>query len=102
MRLKYHRTVRIARPNVPFPERAARWSGMVSRVEHRMDVVKMLADLRQEREQIEEAIISLERLAQGRGKRRGRPPSWLVEAKKRGRPLASKNRNPSLVKPAVA
>jgi len=34
----------------------------------------MLADLRQEREQIEEAILTLERLARGRGKRRGRPP----------------------------
>ena len=30
-----------------------------------MDVLKMLADLRQEREQIEEAILTLERLAQG-------------------------------------
>lgn len=48
-----------------------------------MDVTKMLADLREEREQIEEAIITLERLAQGRGKRRGRPPSWLQEARKR-------------------
>jgi hypothetical protein len=48
-----------------------------------MDVTKMLADLRQEREQIEEAILTLERLARGRGKRRGRPPIWLVEAKKR-------------------
>jgi hypothetical protein len=68
-----------------------------------MDVVKILGELRQEREQIEEAIISLERLAQGRGRRRGRPPSWLTMARKRGRPLGSKNnRNPSLVKPAVA
>jgi hypothetical protein len=48
-----------------------------------MDVTKMLADLRQEREQIEEAIMTLERLAQGRTKRRGRPPLWLVEARKR-------------------
>jgi len=48
-----------------------------------MDVTKMLADLREEREQIEEAIITLERLAQGRGKRRGRPPAWLQEARKR-------------------
>ncbi|MBM3793037.1 MAG: hypothetical protein FJW31_03010 [Acidobacteria bacterium] len=32
--------------------------------------------------QIEEAILTLERLAQGRGKRRGRPPLWLVEARK--------------------
>ncbi len=49
-----------------------------------MDVSKILADLRREREQIEEAILSLERLAQGRGKRRGRPPKWLSEVKKRG------------------
>ena len=32
-----------------------------------MDVNKMLVELRQEREQIEEAIIILERLARGRG-----------------------------------
>ena len=48
-----------------------------------MDVGKMLADLRQEREQIEEAILTLERLAQGQGKRRGRPPAWLSDARKR-------------------
>jgi len=55
-----------------------------------MDVTKMLTELRQEREQIEEAIMTLERLAKGRGKRRGRPPLWLVEAKKRtqGRAVA--------------
>ena len=57
-----------------------------------MDVSKILGELRQEREQLEEAIMSLERLARGRGKRRGRPPSWMVEAKKRGRPPGSKNR----------
>ena len=57
-----------------------------------MDVTKILTELRQEREQIEEAIMSLERLARGRGRRRGRPPSWMVEAKKRGRPAGSKNR----------
>jgi hypothetical protein len=51
-----------------------------------MDVTKILAELRQEREQIEEAIISLERLARGRGKRRGRPPAWLAEARKRAQP----------------
>jgi hypothetical protein len=57
-----------------------------------MDVAKMLADLKDEREQIEEAILTLERLAQGRGKRRGRPPLWLVEARKRnpdGLPVAA-------------
>jgi hypothetical protein len=40
-----------------------------------MEMVKMLADLREEREQIEQAIITLERLARGRGKRRGPAPS---------------------------
>ena len=60
-----------------------------------MDVLKMLTDLRQEREQIEEAIVTLERLARGRGRRRGRPPSWLAAIKKRGRPVGSKNRKES-------
>jgi hypothetical protein len=73
-----------------------------------MDVTKMLADLREEREQIEEAIISLERLARGRGKRRGRPPAWMTEVKKRGRPPGSKNKlkleskAPNTAKAAVA
>ena len=67
-----------------------------------MDVTKILAELRQEREQIEEAIISLERLARGRGRRRGRPPAWLAMAKKRGRPPGSKNKTTGLLKPAVA
>ncbi len=69
-----------------------------------MDVNKMIADLRSEREQIEEAILSLERLARGQGKRRGRPPAWLKAAqgepvsaaaaapKRRGRPPGSKNK----------
>lgn len=46
-----------------------------------MDISKILADLRKERDQLEEAILTIERLAHGRGKRRGRPPSWMVEAK---------------------
>jgi hypothetical protein len=55
-----------------------------------MDVTKMLAELRQEREQIEEAILTLERLARGQGKRRGRPPLWLAEARKRTSAKAGK------------
>jgi hypothetical protein len=39
-----------------------------------MDVNKMLAALRAERDQLDEAILAFERLAAGRGKRRGRPP----------------------------
>jgi hypothetical protein len=60
-----------------------------------MDVSKILAELKAEREQIEEAILSLERLARGRGKGRGRPPAWMAEVtlpKKRGRPPGSKNK----------
>ena len=57
-----------------------------------MDINKMLADLRSEREQIEEAIMTLERLARGRGRRRGRPPAWMSNIKRRGRPPGSKNR----------
>ena len=48
-----------------------------------MDVTKILAELREERDQLEEAIVSLERLAQGRGRKRGRPPAWMSAAKKR-------------------
>ena len=58
--------------------------GKVRTLELKMDITKMLAELRQEREQIEEAILTLERLARGQGKRRGRPPLWLTEARKRG------------------
>ena len=71
-----------------------------------MDVDKMLAELRMEREQLDEAILTLERLARGRGRRRGRPPAWLKDAtteilaaqngdgaapaKRRGRPPSKK------------
>lgn len=58
-----------------------------------MDVNKILVELRQERQQIEEAIISLERLARGRGRRRGRPPAWLAEATQRRRGRPPKNAN---------
>jgi hypothetical protein len=81
-----------------------------------MDVSRILAELRAERAQLEEAILSLERLARGRGKRRGRPPSWLADRavngasngavegaaedasvqeapKRRGRPPGSKNKS---------
>lgn len=57
-----------------------------------MDLIKVLADLRQERDQLEEAILTLERLARGRGRRRGRPPAWMTELKRKGRPPGSKNK----------
>jgi len=63
-----------------------------------MDVSKMLADLRLERDQIDEAIRTIERLVHGRGRRRGRPPQWLkestapaaVQSPKKTKKLASK------------
>ncbi len=42
-----------------------------------MNLTKILEELRREREQIDEAILSLERLAASGGPRRGRPPAWL-------------------------
>lgn len=46
-----------------------------------MDVMKMLKDLRAERENLDEAIATLERLAISGKKRRGRPPKWMAERK---------------------
>lgn len=84
-----------------------------------MDINKMLAELREERERIDEAILTLERLARSCGRRRGRPPSWFKEVadshlnvghrqqsnggvhtgqrRGRGRPQGSKNRPPQPV-----
>jgi hypothetical protein len=57
-----------------------------------MNIAKMLAELRAEREQVEQAILVLERIAAGQGRRRGRPPKWMTETKRRGRPPGSKNK----------
>jgi hypothetical protein len=58
-----------------------------------MDINKMLAELRAEREAVDQAIIVLQRIAAGRAKRRGRPPAWMSQMmKKRGRPPGSKNK----------
>ena len=46
-----------------------------------MDLGRVLAQLHEELENLNAAIVSLERLQQG-GRRRGRPPEWLTEIKK--------------------
>jgi len=69
-----------------------------------MDTNKILAELRQEREYLDRAILTIERLALGGAKRRGRPPAWMTKATvaertapaepgkpRRGRPPGSKN-----------
>ena len=41
---------------------------------------KLIAELLTEREQIEQAITSLEKLARCGARRRGRPPAWMARA----------------------
>lgn len=43
-----------------------------------MDLPKMIAELRAERAGIEDALVVLEKLARSHGKRRGRPPNWML------------------------
>ena len=43
-----------------------------------MDIQQMIAELQAERAAIEDALLVLGKLAQTRGKRRGRPPSWMT------------------------
>jgi hypothetical protein len=61
-----------------------------------MDVRKMIEELLLERSQIDEAIMSLERLDNARGPRRGRPPAWMTGClkvpTKRGRPRGARNK----------
>jgi hypothetical protein len=71
-----------------------------------VDINKILEDLRQERDQLDVAVVSLERLALGGGKRRGCPPAWMAamksvdstalvepQAKRRGRPPGRTNKS---------
>ena len=47
-----------------------------------MDIHRILTELRSEQERLEEAILTIERLAASSlGKRRGRPPKWMASAK---------------------
>jgi hypothetical protein len=63
-----------------------------------MDVVKIIAELTEERNQIDLAILSMQRLAASSGpRRRGRPPAWMAglkpdAPKRRGRPPGSKSK----------
>ena len=50
-----------------------------------MDVNRILTELREEHANIVDVIMNLERLASGGGKRRGRPPKWLTEARQQGK-----------------
>lgn len=73
-----------------------------------MDITKMIAELHEERDHVDEAILVLSRLAAGAPKRRGRPPKWLADQnsaapKRRGRPpgakgISSRRRNKERIK----
>jgi hypothetical protein len=56
-----------------------------------MDITKMLAELKTERQQVEEAIMVLERIAVG-GREASRPTARMTTVKRRGRPKGSKNK----------
>jgi len=45
-----------------------------------MDLAKMIAELRVQKQALEETMVILERLARTQGKRRGRPPLFLSQA----------------------
>jgi len=62
-----------------------------------MNLTKMIADLREQKQALEQTMIMLERLARGQGKRRGRPPLFLSQASKAGparkrRPFSAETR----------
>jgi hypothetical protein len=67
-----------------------------------MDFEKVLTQLRQELENLDSAIECLERLNRG-APRRGRPPAWLVPAKRPGvkpnHKPATERKNSSAKKP---
>jgi hypothetical protein len=56
-----------------------------------MDITNMLTELHADRDLVDQAILTLERLARGGAPRRGRLPKWLstqspAQPKRRGRP----------------
>ena len=59
-----------------------------------MDVNKILDQLREQRVKIERLIMAAEDYAASGAPRRGRPPAWMTNIKRRGRPPGSKNRAP--------
>jgi hypothetical protein len=72
--------------------RSSAYTGTLRAIIIPMNIETMLRELREEREGVEQAILVLEGIASGRGKRRGRPPAWMASTKKRGRPKGSRNK----------
>ena len=55
-----------------------------------MNLTKMIAELREQKQALEETMIMLERLARSQGKRRGRPP--LTGSTRKRRPFSAETR----------
>jgi hypothetical protein len=51
-----------------------------------VDLNRIIQDLKAERDVLAAAIESLERLATGRARKRGRPPKWLSAKAESGQP----------------
>jgi hypothetical protein len=45
-----------------------------------MNLTKMIAELREQKQALEQTMVMLERIARSQGKRRGRPPLFLSQA----------------------
>jgi hypothetical protein len=82
-------------PPKPLAIRAARLHDPAGGWNRSYRRISVIWALRQEWDHLEEAILVVERLARGQGRRCGRPPARMIEAKapkKRGRPPGSKNK----------
>jgi len=62
-----------------------------------MDLAKLVIELREERDQIDEVLSRLERLLKNRGRGRDLPPAGTaaIVAPRRGRPVGSRNKTPT-------
>lgn len=63
-----------------------------------MDLRKMIAELHREMERVDQAIAALERLSLARGKRRGRPSKWAIQARALAAGVAPEKRRSSKVR----
>ena len=60
-----------------------------------MNLTKMIAELREQKQALEETMIMLERLARSQGTRRGRPPLFLTKTAgvpRKRRPFSAETR----------
>ena len=63
-----------------------------------MDLHKMIAELKTERQRLDEAIQALERVSAGTTRRRGRPPRWLKREMQKQSPEHEKSETESFAK----